>query len=68
MNIEELKRNLAYLAAKYVVDPRALSELKVQIAKKAPPVKGIMADIQSHIVRVDSKDSDLIREIAFYYL
>ena len=68
MNIEELRKNLEYLATKYVADPRVLSELKVHIAKQNPPVKGIMADIQSHTTKGDPKDSEIIQDIAFFYL
>ncbi|MEY4386684.1 MAG: hypothetical protein RLY20_1967 [Verrucomicrobiota bacterium] len=72
MSIEDLKKSLEYLAVKYVADSSALAELTQRIQQIQPPgfpaVKGVLADIHSHIVEVDPKDSDLFREIGFHYL
>lgn len=69
MNTEELKVNLDYLVGKYIVDPAKRAELRALIqCEGLPPVKAIMADIASIGTQADATDSDLIKDIAFYYL
>ncbi len=72
MSIEVLKQSLEYLVTKYVKDAQAQAEIRTRIENiqpaNFPPVKGIMADIHSHIVEADPKDADLFHQIGFYYL
>ena len=69
MNIEELKKNLDYLVEKYITDIGVKVELKAYIQREGlPPVKGIMADIESKGRPIEPVDADLIKDIAFFYM
>lgn len=69
MNVEQLKIHLDYLVDKYVTDSETKGELKNLIQREAmPPVKYIMAEIESKGRSIEQMDTDLVKDIAYYYL
>jgi hypothetical protein len=69
MNIEQLKTQLNYLVDKYVSNSDTRIELKALIERKGlPPVKGIMAELVSTGVRIESEDAEIIKDMAFNYM
>ncbi|MGG4610617.1 hypothetical protein [Providencia sp. Me31A] len=68
MTEDELRKNLRYLANKYVIDENKKDEIYNYIDRDDVPVKGILADINDFGVKIISQDDgSLIRAIYFYY-
>ena len=69
MNVEQLKTNLNYLVETYIMDSAIKCDLKKLIQNEGvPPVKFIMAEIQSKGRPIDQKDGGLVKDIAFFFM
>jgi hypothetical protein len=68
MDIEDLRRNLMYLAEKYVSDDNLKREMYALIQRDGtPPVKAVMSMLVTN-AKIDPSDAALIKTIAFHYL
>jgi hypothetical protein len=67
---EEVELQLEYLISKYIDDDEKKRELIDLVKKRGGPVaKGILAAIEScKMLPFDEKDSEIIQDIAFYYV
>ncbi|MBV7298193.1 hypothetical protein [Enterovibrio paralichthyis] len=69
MTDEQLYENLSYLINKYVSASSKKNMLLKEIETRGfYGVKGILHEISSSDIGVDSKDSELIKEISFYFV
>ena len=58
-----------YLVRKYVRNTSAADELIEQAKTLGPSAaKGLMYELNKHAERLDSSDSKIIKDIAFYYI
>ena len=69
MNVDQLKVHLNYLIDKYISEPEVRHDLTTLIKRAGiPPVKNIMATIESEGRSIEQMDVNLVKDIAFYYL
>ncbi|KXF82266.1 hypothetical protein [Enterovibrio coralii] len=68
MTDEQLYKNLSYLINKYIVNSSKKNKLLAEIETRGfHGVKGVLHDISSSKIDIDDRDSQLIKDIAFYF-
>lgn len=69
MTNDEFLKQFTYLAKKYIRNKNTSDELiKKAEALGASSGKGLMHDFNEHAEPVDSSDSKIIKDIAFYFI
>lgn len=70
MEEKEVKLQLEYLISKYIENDKMKEELIDIVKKRGGSVaKGVLADIQGNKKgSFDKKDSEIIKDIVFYYV
>lgn len=69
MDTAELKQQLERLIDRYVEQETERTRLLQLVRQKGtPPVKAILAKITSSPVTFDPQDSDVVKDIVFYYV
>ncbi|GLQ74339.1 hypothetical protein EKN09_11820 [Vibrio penaeicida] len=71
MTDEQLYENLYYLANKYTIKSSKkntlLHEIEIRGFNGVNGVNGVLHEISSSEIGIDRKDSELIKDIAFYF-
>ncbi|OEE61619.1 hypothetical protein A1OK_09690 [Enterovibrio norvegicus FF-454] len=68
MTDEKLYKNLSYLISKYILDSSKKNKLLDEIKNRGfSGVKGVLHEISSSKIDIDNKDTQLIKDIAFYF-
>ncbi len=68
MDEKEISSNLKYLINKYIIDKEYRKKLLDLVDERGGSIaKGILDDINNSNVPFDDNDSNLIKNIAFYY-
>lgn len=69
MDRDELKKSLTYLVNKYVENSTKKKSLLQELNSSGfSGTKGILHEINQSRIPFDKKDSDLVKDIVFYYV
>jgi len=68
MTVADLRKHLIHLINTYVGDPSVAARLLALTEREPVPTKGILAELDPHLSgKMNSEDSQLVKEIAFNY-